>query len=120
MWPEPPAGGLPDSWEQQYFGGATNANPAAACSNGVNTVLEAYVAGLNPTHSQSVFRVSASSNGKQIGWNTVSGRVYSVHWSTNLMSGFSCLASNIPWTQVSFTNSTNARCGYHKIEVRLE
>jgi PKD repeat protein len=44
--------GLPDEWENQYFGGSTNANPHALAANGVNTILEAYVAGLNPTNSE--------------------------------------------------------------------
>jgi hypothetical protein len=114
------ADGIPDSWELQYFGGATNADPNAICSNGINAVRQAYIAGLNPNDPQSVFRASAPSAGKVLGWNTISGRVYSVYFSTNLMSGFQCLESNIPWTQDSFTNSTTAPCGYYKIDVRLE
>ncbi len=112
--------GIPDSWEQQHFGGTTNANPNAVCSNGFNTVHEAYIAGLNPNDPQSVFRASAPSKGKVLDWNAVSGRVYSVYWTTNLMNGFQCLESNIPWTRGSFTNPTTVPCGYYKIDVRLE
>ena len=111
--------GLPDWWEQQYFGG-TGVNPSAICSNGINTVREAYIAGLDPKDKTSVLRASIPVNGKILGWNATSGRVYSVYWATNLVTGFQCLESNIPWTRGGFTNSTTVPCGYYKIGVRLE
>ncbi len=115
------ADGIPDSWELQYFGGTTTASPNAICSNRINTVLQAYIAGLNPNDPLSALRASSpSNNGKVLQWNAVSGRVYSVYWTTNLLNGFQCLESNIPWTQGSFTNSTDASCGYYKIGVQLE
>jgi hypothetical protein len=118
--PDSDSDGIPDAWEQVYFGGTTNANPDIVCSNGFNTVREAYIAGLNPNDPQSALRASAPVGGKILGWNTVSGRVYSVYWTTNLLSGFQCLESNIPWTQGGFTNSTVVPCGYYKINVQLE
>jgi hypothetical protein len=122
LWePDSNGNGIPDSWEQQYFGGSTNANPNAVCSNGINTVRECYIAGLNPNDRQSMLRASSpSNNGKVFGWNSVSGRVYSVYWTTNLLNGFQCLESNIPWTRGNFTNSAAVPCGYYKIDVRLE
>lgn len=81
------------------------------------------VAGTSPTNQQSVLRASVSCSPlseKLLCWDAVSGRVYSVYWTTNLMTGFQCLESNIPWTQVSFTNSTTVPCGYYKINVQLE
>jgi hypothetical protein len=88
-------------------------------STGINTVRQAYIAGLDPNDQQSMLRASVPSNGKELGWNAVSGRVYNVYWTTNLLSGFQCLESNIPWTRGSFTNSTTVPCGYYKIDVRL-
>lgn len=44
---------ISDSWEETYFGGPTNANPTATCSNGVNTIRQAYIAGLNPNDRSS-------------------------------------------------------------------
>ncbi|NOU35580.1 MAG: leucine-rich repeat domain-containing protein [Kiritimatiellaceae bacterium] len=111
--------GIPDAWEQQYFGGITNANPVSICSNGINTVIEAYVAGLNPNDPQSVLRISASFSGEVIGWNAASGRVYSVYWTTNLMNGFQSLATNILWTQGNYTNSNITSRGYYRVNVRL-
>jgi hypothetical protein len=116
--------GIPAAWEVQYFGGITNANPNAVCANGINTVREAYIAGLNPNDPQSRLLISdfrSLTAGKTLGWNAVSGRVYSVYWTTNLLSGFhQCLESNIPWTRSSFTNSTAVPRGFYKIDVRLE
>jgi hypothetical protein len=116
------ADGIPAVWELQYFGGTTNAIPNAVCSNGINSVLEAYIAGLNPNDPQSVFLASVSSSptsGGILNWNAVTGRVYSVYWTTNLMSGFQCLESNIPWTQSSFTNGSAGPCEYYKLKVQL-
>ncbi|MCU0858416.1 MAG: hypothetical protein MUC65_08460, partial [Pontiellaceae bacterium] len=58
--------------------------------------------------------------GKVLGWNAVSGRVYSVYWTSNLLNSFQCLESNIPWTRGSFTNQTSVPCGYYKLGVQLE
>ena len=113
--------GLPDEWEEYYFSSTTNANPNALCSNGVNTVLEAYVAGLDPTSPNSLFLASITDAPFScVSWNAVSGRVYSIEWTTNLLDGFQPLETNIPWTQGSYTNQTPLPREYYKIEVRLE
>jgi hypothetical protein len=113
--------GIPDSWELQYFGGTTNANPNAICSNGFNTVREAYLAGLNPNDKDARFGITEHKPSQNmVRWGAVSGRVYNVYWTTNLLSGFQCLESNIPWTRGSFTNPADVPCGYYKIDVRLE
>jgi hypothetical protein len=109
---------LPDWWEEQYSGGATNTNPSGLCSNGVHTMLQAYIAGLDPTDPDAAFLTSILP-GRILQWNAVSGRVYSVYWTTNLLSGFQCLESNIPWPQNSFTNPDIVPCEYYKIDVRL-
>ena len=112
------ADGIPDWWEQQYFGGSTNANPNAACSNKINTVLQAYIAGINPTDPSARFKIT--NNVKNIlQWNAVTGRVYSVYWSTNLMNGFQTLQTN--YTGGAITDSTHSAAGkcFYKIDVRL-
>ncbi len=111
--------GLPDTWEEQYYGDKDNIDGTAMASNGVNTVRDAYIAGLNPTNSESVFEME-SFDGSSFQWNAVSGRVYSVWWATNLIDGFSLVASNLPWTQGSYADSSHAACGFYKIDVQLE
>jgi PKD repeat protein len=111
--------GIPDSWSTLHFGGPTNANPHALAANGMNTILEAYVSGLNPTNPASRFEVSKDRN--TLGWNATSGRVYSVYWTTNLLNGFQPLETNILWPQSSWTDTVHGvqGDGFYKIKVQL-
>jgi hypothetical protein len=115
--------GLLDSWETQHFGGATNANSSALAANGINTIYETYIAGLNPTNTQSVLALSGQQTATQskLQWSAVSGRVYSVYWTTNLLNGFQPLKTNLVWPQNSWTDAVHgARAdGFYKIEVHL-
>jgi len=112
--------GLPNDWEALYYGNIINGVTNALCANGLNTVLEAFIAGLVPTDTDAFFEFSGLSN--ELWWDSVSGRVYSVWWTSNLLSGFQSLESNIPWTGNIFTDTTyNAEDkGFYKIDVRLE
>lgn len=119
------ADGLPDSWETQYFGGSTNANPQALAANGINTVRQTYLAGLNPTNAQSRFVVSdfkALASEKILHWQGISGRVYSVYGCTNLLDGFQPVATNIGWQQASWTGLVNqtGRQAFYKIVVEIQ
>jgi PKD repeat protein len=115
--------GISDSWEAQYFGGSTNANPNSMAANGVNTVMESYVAGLNPTNAQSVFTVTNRMTAAQstLQWSSVSGRVYSVYWTTNLFNSFQPLASNIAWPQNSWTDAVHGAeiKNFYRIKVQM-
>jgi len=118
--------GLPNWWETLYYGGATNANPNAMASNGVNTVEDAYVAGINPTNPAANFLISDLSpltSENVLQWQGVSGRVYTVYWTSNLLSGFgTSLTNNLPWMPGVFTDSMHSaeQKGFYKIEVELE
>ncbi|MCF7848776.1 MAG: hypothetical protein K9M45_08005, partial [Kiritimatiellales bacterium] len=110
--------GLLDQWELDCLGGI-GLDPNALCSNGVNTLMDAYVAGFDPTDSSACFNITGF-DGNMIEWTAVSGRVYSVYWTTNLMSGFQTLETN--WTGGAFTDSLHNdedKC-FYKIDVRLE
>ncbi len=107
----------PYSWLAQY--GLTNYNADAVADvdgDGAKTWQE-YIAGTDPTNAASCFRITENPR-NVLNWSTVTGRVYSVYWSTNLLSGFQCLQSNIPSTQSSYTNITSARSSYYKLDVR--
>ncbi len=119
--------GLPNTWELQYFGGKTNADSNAFASNGVNTVLEAYIAGLNPTNRASFFKVDTlespdtTNGGFIIRWSAVTGRVYGVYRATNLLNSFQPLATNMIWPQASYTDTVNRTefSSFYQINVRL-
>ncbi len=114
--------GLPDWWEAQHFGGSTNANPSALASNSVNTVWETYVAGLDPTSPTNRLQTSVlcpPSSDPVLRWNSVSGRVYSVWWTSNLLSSFQPLETNILFPQSSYTDTLH-RSRFYKINVQME
>jgi hypothetical protein len=116
--------GLPNEWEVLHFGNINRAAATAICSNGFNTIREAYIAGLDPNDPDSEFMTSASRSpisGNILQWQGVSGRVYSVYYSTNLLNGFQSLETNIPWTAGAFTDTVHQADGsrFYKIHVRL-
>jgi PKD repeat protein len=120
--PDSNGDGIPDSWSTVHFGGPTNANASALAANGINTILEAYIAGLNPTNAQSVLALSLQQGSSQslLQWSAVSGRVYSVYWTTNLISGFQSLETNIVWPQNSWTGQVSgSRADFYKIKVQM-
>lgn len=115
--------GLPNEWELQYFGSETNADPNATASNGLNTVLGTYIAGLNPTNPQSFFKMTAdaSGNGFVVNWDSITGRVYGVNWANNLTNSFQALETNIVWPQSSYTDTVHDADShsFYKINIRL-
>lgn len=79
--------GLPDWWEHLYFGGPTNAVATALVANGINTALECYIVGIDPTDPESRFaieNVAAEADGFAIRFDTVQGRRYTVEFADRL------------------------------------
>jgi hypothetical protein len=112
---------LPNDWELLYFGSETAANTNDPAANGINTVLEAYIAGINPTNPSSFFKAALTNqNGFVVRWNATSGRVYSVFGSADLQSGFQPLETNILWPQSSWTDTVNRSESFYKVDVELE
>jgi len=116
-----------ESWLVDYFS-TTSVDDSALSSNGVNTIREAYIAGLNPTNPAGLFAISgvgAQSGSMVLSWNSVSGRFYNVYWSSNLLGGagsFQLLYSNIPWNAGSVTDTVHSAQdkGFYRIDVQLE
>ncbi len=116
--------GLPDVWETQYFGDATNALASADPDGDDYTNEEEYVAGLNPTNADQFVMTQLDGQGAALEdlvlrWPAVSGRVYTIYWSSNLLSPFSLLQSNV--TGGVFTDSVHSagEDGFYRIEVDL-
>jgi hypothetical protein len=110
--------GIPDAWEQHHYG-TNSVNPSALAANGMNTIYETYIAGLNPTNAQSIFAVSNDWN--TLRWNATSGRVYSIYGTTNLLNGFQPLETNIAWPQNSWTDAVHGAQGggFYRIKVQM-
>ncbi len=123
-WTDTDDDGLPDYWERQYYGGPTSAVPTDSASNGVNSVQQAYIAGIDPTDPDAAFLLSSvfSSPSSVLSWNSASGRVYKVYWTSNLLENFQLIQSNLSWTPAIFTDSAHSaeEKGFYKIEVELE
>ena len=84
------------------------------------TTWQEYIAGTSPTNAASCLKAVQNTR-NVITWSAVSGRVYSVYWSTNPVKGFQPLETNIPYTQSSYTNTTpDSRANYYQIKVRMQ
>lgn len=81
--------GLPDWWEETYFGARTGSDPAADSDGDGMTNRQEYLAGTNPRDSGSVLRVRAAAvggTGFKISFPTVAGKSYRVLRSDHLNS----------------------------------
>lgn len=94
--------GLPDWWERRYFGGPTSAHAGTLAENGVNTLLQAYISGLDPTDPDAALRIGEpvfGANGVvRIAWSSEPGVIYTIEKSFDLRDGFWPLVEGIPAT----------------------
>ena len=113
--------GLPDWWEKHYYGSPTAAETNTLAANGINTLIESYTAGLDPTEPSAVFKVSSEwgSDAPILSWDSATGRTYTVFGTTNLMVGFQ-KKTNLPWTGNTFTGMPGQVSGFYKLEVKKE
>ena len=91
--------GIPYAWLNfhNYDPETVDVNTTLA-ANGVNTLKEAYIAGLDPTSSAAFFEIAGMSGAAPynvLTWSPVSGRVYGVQWTSNLLNGFQTIATNL-------------------------
>ena len=114
---------VPYEWLAEY--GLTNSgatfNEAADADTDADglSAWQEYIAGTDPTNDTSCLKVTQNTRDTII-WDAVSGRIYSVYWSTNLMSGFQPLEMNIPYPRNSYTNADpDSRVNHYQIKVRM-
>jgi subtilisin family serine protease len=83
--------GLPDWWEQQYFGHLTGTDPNADPDHDGENNLAEFLAGTIPTNALSVFKLNNPPAAKHpqyiLQWPSVAGRYYNVLRYTNLLTG---------------------------------
>jgi hypothetical protein len=89
--------GLPDAWQILHFGSIStpNARPDADPDHDGFSNLQEYLAGTDPTDSNSYLKldsVEAGLTNRVISFKAVAGKTYTVLFSSNLFSGWSKLA----------------------------
>jgi len=93
--------GLFDGWENHYSGDATAMSPTGDEDKDGVLNIEEQTAGTNPTNSESYLRVERIfplTSEVTILWDSVTNRVYGIGRATNLLEGFSLVATNLPAT----------------------
>jgi hypothetical protein len=110
--------GISDDWEQHFYG--SNPPPASSlCSNGVNTVEEAYIAGIDPTNPNSRFTAWIDSETGSIFWPLAYGRTYSIYWTPELGTPFGKVAE-VSWRDGLYLDADHDSdgAGFYKVEVQ--
>ncbi|HLX68050.1 MAG TPA: S8 family serine peptidase, partial [Verrucomicrobiae bacterium] len=119
--------GLPDWWEQEFFGHLTGTDPTADPDHDGMSNLAEWIAGTNPTNAASSLRltsISATNPGAiAVSWSSVAGKSYWLERTTNLATGFgTVVATNIPATAptntVTDTSAPPANAGFYRVGVQ--
>ncbi|MBU0606602.1 MAG: hypothetical protein KKI08_01895 [Armatimonadetes bacterium] len=120
--------GVPDSWELAYFPGLGNVTTNSNSDGDPLLDKDEFVAGTDPTDEEDYFRIgncvapSAGGGEVVIVWDTVTGRLYRVHTTTNLLGLWSNVlqraGNDAP---MSYTNDLPTPAGrFFKLDVRLQ
>jgi hypothetical protein len=113
--------GLPNVWEMRYFGGTTAANASALAANGINTIYEMYVTGLNPTNPASLFVVQIIEDARRIKWASVKNRNYTVQHSPKLSEPFTNVTTGAgTGADMSYSSNPDSKQqGFYRVNVKL-
>jgi subtilisin family serine protease len=118
--------GLPDWWEQQFFGHLTGTNPNADPDHDGASNLAEFLAGTDPTNFSSALRLTAlraaDTNGIVLEWPSVMGRYYRLLRATNLLNGFDSLvltnlAATPPLNTATDAAPPSAGPRYYRLEL---
>lgn len=102
--------GMPDHFELRYFGGPTNAvTDADGDHDGMDNHAES-IAGTDPTNSLSNLKATGALSPDDrftMEWDAVTGRVYSVYTTTDLLQPFTLTQSNLFYPQNVYTSAVD-------------
>ena len=121
--PDMDGDGLPDTWEETYFAAREGQGAGQLAANGVDTLKHVYVAGLNPTDPAARFAVAGfvrTDTARVLNWQAVSGRLYSIYFTTNLCEPAWPLLSEIRGGSLTDTVHGAVENGRYRIGVRIE
>ena len=120
------ADGISDAWELGNFGSLTNATATSDADNDKFSDLHEYLAGTEPTNSQSYLKVISPSNTLSgnivVKWSSASSRVYILNRSTNLVEGFTGIASNLAATppENTYTDAAATSAVFRSYRIQLQ
>jgi glucose/arabinose dehydrogenase len=89
IWKDSDGDGLPDDWEQQYFGSVTGAAPGDDPDGDGFSNLEEFLAGTDPTNPASALRINAvipTGSDFVINYNAVANKKYELQFTADLLS----------------------------------
>jgi len=117
------ANGIPDWWEQFYFGTLVNANDDAD-GDGASNIQE-YWAQTSPIDRADYFRVQESppipgGTNRVLQWNTQPGWQYSVYMTTNVATTneWRLVGAGVSTDdKITFTNRTNLPQQFYKVQI---
>ncbi len=91
---------IDDTWEVNNFGSITNADLTTDTDLDGSSDYDEWRAGTQPTNAASKLAINSVPAGTdgQIGWQSVTGKIYTLEYSTNLLIGFQTLKTNIAAT----------------------
>ncbi|MEA2067918.1 MAG: choice-of-anchor Q domain-containing protein [Verrucomicrobiota bacterium] len=119
------ADGIPDIWEDEWFGGATCASALLDSDGDVFDNFSEYIVGSNPTNTDSLFHVYDEKTNTLfvLKWDpVVEKRTYSVLWAETLTNKFQLIESNLDYPCGSYTDTNHATKfqGFYRVEVNLQ
>ncbi|MCO5062102.1 MAG: glycosyl hydrolase family 18 protein [Kiritimatiellae bacterium] len=119
--------GIPDAWEELYFGGPTNATAHADDDGDGASNWDEYIAGTLPLDPLSHLAITAMdphltpATDFILRWPSVSGRSYSIWATTNALSAYTQHVGSLPATPPinSFTNPISPDANEQFYEIRV-
>ena len=120
--------GIPDAWELAYFPGLDAATTNSDSDGDHLLDIDEFIAGTNPRDSNDYFRVKncvvppTGNDTAVLVWDTVTGRLYRVQTTTNLLNLWSNVFQHVGnGTTLSYTNDMPTPAArFFKLDVQLQ
>jgi hypothetical protein len=118
--------GLPDYWELLYFGSLTATDGAGDSDGDGLRDYEEYLAGTDPTDPESSMRFygcwGGGPSGYTIVWASATNRLYTIQWTTDLMTNFVMLVTNYPGSapQTGYFHETPVSNAFYRVLLQEE